>query len=180
MDSQQHIVGHSRLVSALDNLPGFGIVFFQDEDASFLRETLANVIQPDEKLKIFTVSKEQSYTFDANLKQPAFSGSQILNGEFTTELHPRKSTSTSRSRSFHRFFDAVVQRFALFGVVLMQLSLTAVASPQAEDFGFGAVGHVDDAFEPPAFDDGPADGPQDQTVFAYLKKGRSPLASVPT
>ena len=60
----------------------------------------------------------------------------------------------------------------LFGVVLMQLSLTAVASPQAEDFGFGAVGHVDDAFEPPAFDDGPADGPQDQTVFAYLKKAQ--------
>jgi len=26
-------------------------VFFQDEDASFLRETLANVIQPDEKLR---------------------------------------------------------------------------------------------------------------------------------
>ena len=61
----------------------------------------------------FAVGKEQSNTFDANLKKSAFSGSQVLNGEFTSELHTRKSSSTSRSRSFHRFFYAVVQRFAL-------------------------------------------------------------------
>ena len=50
----------------------------------------------------------------------------------------------------------------------MELRLTAVASPQAEYFGFGAVGHVDDTFEPPAFHDGPADGSEDQTVLAHF------------
>ena len=52
----------------------------------------------------------------------------------------------------------------------MQLGLAAITSPEAEDFSFWTVGHVDDAFEPPAFHDGATDGPQDESVFAYFKE----------
>ena len=41
----------------------------------------------------------------------------------------------------------------------MQLGLATVASPQAEDLSFGAIGHVDYALEPPTLHDGTADGP---------------------
>ena len=52
----------------------------------------------------------------------------------------------------------------------MQLCLASVAPPQAEDLVLGRVGHVDEAFEPPALDDDTVDAPQDQTVIAHLEK----------
>lgn len=60
----------------------------------------------------------------------------------------------------------------LFGVVLVQLGLAAVASPEAEDLGLWAVGHVDDALEPPALDDGAAHGAQDEPVVAHLHEAQ--------
>ena len=54
----------------------------------------------------------------------------------------------------------------------MQLGLAAVASPEAQDFGFGTVGHVDDAFEPPTLHDGAADGAQDEPVLAHFEEAQ--------
>ena len=54
----------------------------------------------------------------------------------------------------------------------MQVCLATVALPQAQNFGLGAVGHVDDAFIPPVLDDGSADGAHDQPVLAHLQEAQ--------
>ena len=147
-----------------------------------------------ENATYFTVGEEKTDTFNAHLKKSTFSGPQILNWEFAAELHSRQSAGASSGGSFHRFFDAVVQRLALvsdvtkvlirivkfcgwknfylFGVVFVQLRLPAITTPQAENFSFGAVGHVNDPLEPPTLHDGAANRPQNQTVVSDLQEAQ--------
>lgn len=60
----------------------------------------------------------------------------------------------------------------LFGVVFVKLRLAAISSPKAEDFRFGTVGHVDDAFKPPALHDGTANSTQDQAVVTNFQESQ--------
>lgn len=59
-----------------------------------------------------------------------------------------------------------------FRVVFVELRLSSVTSPEAEDFRLGAVSHVDNAFEPPSFHDGSTDGSKDQSIFADLQESK--------
>lgn len=61
----------------------------------------------------FAVGEEKAHTFDADLQESSFTRSQILDGKLSAELHAGHSSSPSSSRSFHGFFDAVVQGLAL-------------------------------------------------------------------
>ena len=133
-----------------------------------------------ENATYFTVGEEKTDTFNAHLKKSTFSGPQILNWEFAAELHSRQSAGASSGGSFHRFFDAVVQRLALgsdvtkvlIRIVFVQLRLPAITTPQAENFSFGAVGHVNDPLEPPTLHDGAANRPQNQTVVSDLQEAQ--------
>ena len=50
--------------------------------------------------------------------------------------------------------------------------MTAVATPQAEDFGLWTVRHINNAFEPPAFNDSTANCTQDQSVLPHLQEAQ--------
>lgn len=58
----------------------------------------------------------------------------------------------------------------LFGIELIQLRLLAVASPETQHLGFGAVGHVDEFLVPPAFINSTDVAAQDYAVIANLEQ----------
>lgn len=57
----------------------------------------------------------------------------------------------------------------LFGIELVELRLLAVAPPQTQHLGLGAVGHVDELLIPPALIDRADVAAQDYAVIANLK-----------
>lgn len=57
----------------------------------------------------------------------------------------------------------------LFGIELVELRLLAVAPPQTQHLGLGAVGHVDELLVPPALVDRANVAAQDYAVIAHLK-----------
>lgn len=57
----------------------------------------------------------------------------------------------------------------LFGIKLVELHFLPMLSPQTQDFGFGAVGHVDQFLVPPAVTDRPGNTPQNDTVITNLQ-----------
>lgn len=61
----------------------------------------------------------------------------------------------------------------LFGIELVELRLLAVAPPQTQHLGLGAVGHVDELLVPPALVDRADVAAQDYAVIANLKPGCS-------
>lgn len=58
----------------------------------------------------------------------------------------------------------------LFGIELVELRLLAVAPPQTQHLGLGAVGHVDELLIPPALVDRPDVAAQDDAVVTNLKQ----------
>lgn len=58
----------------------------------------------------------------------------------------------------------------LLGVELVELRLLAVAPPQTQHLGLGAVGHVDELLVPPAFVHGADVAAQDDAVVAHLQR----------
>lgn len=58
----------------------------------------------------------------------------------------------------------------LFGVELVELRLLAVAPPQTQHLGLGAVGHVDELLVPPALVHRADVAAQDDAVVANLKR----------
>lgn len=59
-------------------------------------------------------------------------------------------------------------RADLFGVELVELRLLAVAPPQTQHLGLGAVGHVDELLVPPALVHRPDVAAQHDAVVAHL------------
>lgn len=57
----------------------------------------------------------------------------------------------------------------LFGIELVELRLLAVAPPQTQHLGLGAVGHVDELLVPPALVDRADVATQHYAVIAHLK-----------
>lgn len=57
----------------------------------------------------------------------------------------------------------------LFGIELVELRLLAVAPPQTQHLGLGAVGHVDELLVPPALVDRADVAAQDYAVVAHLR-----------
>lgn len=58
----------------------------------------------------------------------------------------------------------------LFGVELVELRLLAVASPETQHLGLGAVGHVDELLIPPALVNCADVAAQDDAVIANLQQ----------
>lgn len=58
----------------------------------------------------------------------------------------------------------------LFGIELVELRLLAVASPETEHLGLGAVGHVDELLVPPALVHGADVAAQDYAVITHLEQ----------
>lgn len=58
----------------------------------------------------------------------------------------------------------------LFGIELIQLRLLAVASPETQHLGLGAVGHVDEFLVPPAFINSTDVAAQDYAIIANLEQ----------
>lgn len=58
----------------------------------------------------------------------------------------------------------------LFGIELVELCLLAVASPETQNLGLGAVSHVDELLVPPAFINCADVAAQDYTVITNLKQ----------
>lgn len=58
----------------------------------------------------------------------------------------------------------------LFGIELVELRLLAVASPETQHLGLGAVSHVDQLLVPPALVNCADVAAQDYTVIANLKQ----------
>lgn len=71
----------------------------------------------------------------------------------------------------------------LLSIKLVELGLRAISTPQAQNFGLGTVGHVDELLIPPALIYCPDVTPQYHTVIAHLEEctkssvGRSLTAS---
>jgi len=55
-------------------------------------------------------------------------------------------------------------------VVFVQLRLTAIAAPQAEQLGLGWIGHVDQPLVPPALHNGAIHWSEYQTIVPHLHK----------
>lgn len=58
----------------------------------------------------------------------------------------------------------------LFGIELVELCLLAVASPETQHLGLGAVGHVDQLLVPPALINRADVATQDYTVVTNLRQ----------
>lgn len=58
----------------------------------------------------------------------------------------------------------------LFGIELVELRLLAVASPQTQHLGLGAVSHIDELLVPPALVHCANVAAQDYTVITDLKE----------
>lgn len=58
----------------------------------------------------------------------------------------------------------------LFGVELVELRLLAVASPETQNLGLGAVSHVDELLVPPALINRADVAAQDDAVVTHLKR----------
>ena len=64
----------------------------------------------------------------------------------------------------------------LFGIKLVELHFLSVLSPQTQDLGLGAVGHVDQLLKPPAVMYHACDAPQQQTVVTHLCMTKTTVA----
>lgn len=66
----------------------------------------------------------------------------------------------------------------LFGIELVELRLLAVASPETQHLGFGAVGHVDELLVPPALVNCADVAAQDDAVITNLQQCLGKLSRV--
>ncbi len=95
------------------------------------------------------VGKEESHSLHANLEEPPLTRLHVFDGELPAEVSSGQRGRAPGRRSLHRLLDGLVQLPTLPRVVLVQLRLASVPSPETDDSGLGAVGHVHQPLPPP-------------------------------
>lgn len=97
--------------------------------------------------------------------------------EFATLEHKAQSDANIESKSKFKVSKLRTRSGPdLFGVELVELRLLAVAPPQTQHLGLGAVSHVDELLVPPALVNGADVAAQDDAVITNLNPRRAKVS----